>query len=46
MNVVYLDFSKFFDKVPHKRLLRKMEGKKISKEVIKWIENWLTGRTQ
>ncbi len=46
IDVVYLDFSKAFDKVPHRRLLRKMEGKKISKEVIKWIENWLTGRTQ
>jgi hypothetical protein len=46
MDVVYLDFSKAFDKVPHRRLLRKMEGKKINKEVIKWIENWLTGRTQ
>ncbi len=46
MNVVYLEFSKAFDKVLHRRLLRKMGGKKISKEVIKWIENWLTGRTQ
>jgi hypothetical protein len=25
----YLDFSKAFDKVPHRRLLRKMEAKKI-----------------
>ena len=46
MDVVYLDFSKAFDKVPHRRLLKKMEGKNINEGVINWIENWLTGRTQ
>ncbi len=44
--VVYLDFSKAFDKVPHKRLLAQLRAKGVSKKVAKWIEHWLTERTQ
>jgi ribonuclease P/MRP protein subunit RPP40 len=46
VDVVYLDFSKAFDKVPYKRLLEKPRVKGVSKEVAKWIEHWLTERTQ
>jgi hypothetical protein len=35
---VYLDFSKGFDNAPHKRLLKKMEARRISKEAQCWIE--------
>ncbi len=44
--VIYLDFSKAFDKVPHKRLLRKMEAKNVSKEILEWTNSWLSQRKQ
>ena len=46
IDVVYLDFAKAFDKVPHQRLLRKLEAKGISGKVLRWIEAWLTDRQQ
>ena len=46
VDVVYCDFSKGFDVVPHKRLLAKCEGLGIRGKVLRWIEEWLTGRKQ
>ena len=43
---IYLDFSKAFDKVPHKRLLRKLEAHGIEGKVLRWINAWLTDRQQ
>ena len=39
VDVVYLDFQKTFDKVPHKRLLCKIKAHGIGRSVLKWIEN-------
>ena len=36
-DVIYLDFSKAFDKVPHKRLLHKIEFHGISGNVAAWM---------
>ena len=46
MNVVYLDFQKAFDKVPHQRLLLELKAHGIGNYVINWIEKWLTHRKQ
>jgi hypothetical protein len=46
VDIFYLDFSKAFDKVPHKRLLEKMKAKGVEAGVVKWIESWLADRTQ
>ena len=46
MDIVYLDFSRAFDKAPLKRLLSKFEAHGISGKVLKWIENWLSDRRQ
>ena len=46
IDVVFLDFAKAFDKVPHQRLLSKLKSHGISGKVFKWIENWLAGRVQ
>ena len=43
---VYMDFMKAFDKVPHRRLLHKMHRNKISENVIKWVESFLSNRLQ
>ncbi len=46
VDIFYLDISKAFDKVPHQRLLKKMEAKGVESGAVKWIENWLSGRSQ
>ena len=46
IDVVYLDFAKAFDKVPHKRLINKVRSFGIGGELLRWIENWLRDRFQ
>ena len=46
VDVVYLDFQKAFDKVPHQRLILKLKAHGIDNDVINWIEKWLTHRRQ
>ena len=45
-DVLYLDFAKAFDKVPHQRLICKMKSLNIAGEIIAWIQAWLSGRKQ
>ena len=42
INVVYLDFAKAFDKVPHQRLLLKLRDHGIGEKVVNWISSWLS----
>ena len=46
VDIVYLDFQKAFDKVPHKRLMTKVRALGIVGQVSDWIEAWLTDRRQ
>jgi len=46
VDVVYLDFSKAFDTVSHDTLLGKLRKCGLDEWSVKWIENWLNGRTQ
>ena len=46
IDVVFLDFSKVFDKVPHVRLMSKVRAHGITGNVAGWIEEWLRGRKQ
>jgi len=46
VDIIYLDFQKAFDKVPHHRLLLKLEAHGISGNVLRWTENRLCGRKQ
>ena len=41
VDIVYLDFLKAFDKVPHKRLGCKLASHGIDGNVRKWIQKWL-----
>ena len=45
-DTILLDFSKAFDKVPHRRLLLKLNFLGIRGLTLRWIENFLTNRTQ
>ena len=45
-DVIYLDYRKAFDSVPHQRLLVKLKAYGIDGNILKWIENFLTGRSQ
>ena len=46
VDVIYLDFAKAFDKVPHKRLLDKLDKHGISGKVWVWLKEWLSNRRQ
>ena len=46
IDVVYLDFHKAFDSVPHQHLLKKARAHGIDGNLLKWIESFLTGRKQ
>ena len=46
VDVVYLDFAKAFDKVPHARLSAVLSAHGIGGDVLGWIEEWLRGRKQ
>ena len=46
VDVVYLDFRKAFDSVPHRRLLKKLYGYGIQGNLLSWIEGFLLGRKQ
>ena len=46
VDCLYLDFKKAFDSVPHKRLLQKLEALGIRGHLLRWIEAYLSGRSQ
>lgn len=45
-DLIILDFSKAFDRVPHKRLMRKLDHYGIRGTTYNWIRAFLTNRTQ
>lgn len=46
IDVVYMDFMKAFDKVPHRRLIGKVQSYGITGCVLGWMEDFLKDRTQ
>ncbi|PKU46934.1 reverse hypothetical protein [Limosa lapponica baueri] len=46
VNVVYLEFGKAFDTVPHSVLLEKLANHGIDKCTFHWVKNWLDGHAQ
>ena len=45
-DVIYLDFQKAFDKVPHQRIILKLKANGMGNSIINWIEQWLNDRRQ
>ena len=46
VDCMYLDFRKAFDAVPHRRLLHKIEGYGVKGNVLKWVTDFLSNRSQ
>ena len=46
VDMVILDFTRAFDKVPHDLLLQKLSHHGITGNIHKWITSWLLNRTQ
>lgn len=46
IDVLYSDFEKAFDKIPHTRLLSKLRSYSVSNLIINWIRDFMTGKIQ
>lgn len=46
VDVVYLDFQKAFDTVPHARLVTKLQAYGIDGDLLRWITEYLKNRSQ
>ena len=44
--IIYLDFQKAFDKVPHQKLILKIKSHGMGNSIINWIDQWLIDRIQ
>ena len=45
-DLIIMDFAKAFDKVPHRRLLNKLDYYGIRGSTHRWISSWLSSRSQ
>ena len=46
VDIIYTDFSKAFARVPHQRLLKRMENLGIAGNTLQWIKSFLSDRKQ
>ena len=46
VDVIYLDFSKAFDRVDHRILMKKVENLGIKGKILTWLKEFLTNRQQ
>jgi len=46
VDVIYTDFAKAFDMVPHRRLLSKLKSYNINQRLLMWIQDFLCNRKQ
>ena len=46
VDVIYLDFSKAFDKVPRRELIKKLQAHGLENNLLNWMNSWLSDRRQ
>ena len=46
IDILYLDYAKAFDTVPHQRLLNQVESFGITGKTLQWIRSFLSNRKQ
>ena len=46
VDIIYLDYEKAFDKVPHHRLILQLSKYGITENILNWIKDYLKNRTQ
>jgi len=46
VDIIYWDFSKAFDTVPHSILLEKLAAQGMDGCTLRWTKNWLNGQAQ
>ena len=46
VDILYFDFAKVFDSVPHNCLISKLQRVGISGKLLAWVRNFLVGRKQ
>jgi hypothetical protein len=46
VDILYLDYAKAFDTVPHERLIRQVSSFGVKDKALTWIKAFLTGRRQ
>jgi hypothetical protein len=46
VDIIYMDFAKAFDTVPHKRLIQKISAYGIKGKTLDWIRDFLSNRKQ
>ena len=46
IDILFLDYAKALDSVPHKRLLKQVQSLGINGQALEWIHSFLTNRRQ
>ena len=46
VDVIYTDFAKAFDSVPHQRLIKNLRSLGVTGKILTWIESFLSDRVQ
>ena len=46
IDIIFLDFKKAFDTVPHERLMIKLKAHGVDGNILRWIRSWLKSRRQ
>ena len=46
VDVVYLDFSKAVDTVPHSIIEKKLAAHNLDEHMLRWVKHWLDGQAQ